>query len=214
MMKREVARRVFAKELNASTHVIKGEGDKAPVYILTPLGLKCNRVYVVGALLEKDETKPESGIWRIRISDPTGSFVGYVGKFQPEALEMLLEVDCPSIVALTAKVKLLEGIKRKFVILRPEIINVVDPDVRDYWIVETARSTLERIKDVELGRTETAKLAKEIYKTDTEEYKKVVKEVLTKLKEEFEALEEVEEEEEEEEIEFEEEEFDLKDLFS
>ncbi|MCS7121505.1 MAG: hypothetical protein NZ895_02755 [Archaeoglobaceae archaeon] len=211
MMKREVARRVFAKELNNSTHVIRSGGEKAPVYLLTPLGLRCNRVFVVGALLEKEETKPESGIWRIRVSDPTGSFVGYIGKFQPEALEMLLDIDYPSIVSLTAKVKVLEGIKKKFVILRPEMINTADPDVRDRWIIEAAKCTIERIKDVELGKTEDAKIAKEIYKTDLEDYKRTVKDVLMKLKEEFELLEEVEEEELE--LEIEEEEFDIKDLF-
>ncbi|RLI76300.1 hypothetical protein DRP04_12785, partial [Archaeoglobales archaeon] len=93
--RREVARRIFAKEFNDSTQVLREGGDKSPVYILTPLGLRCNRIFVIGALLEKEETRPDSGIWRIRVADPTGVFIGYVGKFQPEALESLLEIEPP-----------------------------------------------------------------------------------------------------------------------
>ncbi len=213
--KREVARRVFAKELNGATYTIRGEGDRSPIYVLTPLGLRCNRVFVIAALLEKEEVKPESGIWRIRLADPTGSFVAYVGRFQPEALESLMDIEPPVIAAITAKVRVFEGETRKFVSLRPEMINVSDPDARDYWIVETAKTTLERIRDIEEERTEDAKLAKEIYNPNVEEYRNAVREALLRLKEEYEVLEisEAEEEEVEEfEFEFEEEEFDLKDL--
>ncbi len=213
--KREVARRVFAKELNDATYTIRGEGDRSPIYVLTPLGLRCNRVFVIAALLEKEEVKPESGIWRIRLADPTGSFVAYVGRFQPEALESLMDIEPPVIAAITAKVRVFEGETRKFVSLRPEMINVSDPDARDYWIVETAKTTLERIRDIEEERTEDAKLAKEIYSPNVEEYRNAVREALLRLKEEYEVLEisEAEEEEVEElEFEFEEEEFDLKDL--
>ncbi|MET1124498.1 MAG: hypothetical protein ABWW66_04445 [Archaeoglobaceae archaeon] len=214
--RREIARRVFAKELNAATHTIRGEGERSPVYVLTPLGLRCNRVFVVGALLDKEEVKPESGIWRIRVADPTGSFVGYVGRFQPEALESLLDIEPPVLVALTAKVRVFEGATRTFVSLRPEIINLADPDARDYWVVETAKATVERIKAVEEEANEDARLAREIYNPDLEDYKRAVREALLRLKEEYEVFEEVEEEEEEyeelEELVFEEEEFDLRDL--
>ncbi len=222
--RREVARRVFAKELNDSTYTIKGKEDKSPVYVLTPLGLKCNRVFVIGALLEKEEVKPDSGIWRIRVADPTGSFIGYVGKFQPEALESLMEIEPPVLVSITAKVRVFEGATRSFVSLRPENMNISDSDARDYWIVETAKATLERIRDIVNESTEDAKLAKQIYNPDVEEYKRAVRDALLRLKEEYEVFEkleeeeEVEEEEEEEieeeefEFEFEEEVFDLSDL--
>ncbi|OYT33385.1 hypothetical protein B6U96_15950 [Archaeoglobales archaeon ex4484_92] len=213
--RREVARRIFAKELNGSTHIFKGNEEKSPVYVLTPLGLRCNRVFIIAALLEKEEVQPESGIWRIRLADPTGSFLGYVGRFQPEALESLTDIEPPVLVSLTAKVRVFEGSSRTLVTLRPENINISDIEARDYWIVETAKSTIKRIKDMENEISEDAKLAKQIYNPNLDEYRKAVKEALLKLKEEYEVVESAEEEEEEiEELEFdfEEEEFDLSDL--
>jgi len=45
---REVARRVFAKELRDSNfHYKEHEDPYAPQYIITPTGAKCNRVFVV-----------------------------------------------------------------------------------------------------------------------------------------------------------------------
>ena len=233
--RREVARRIFAYEFNKSTHRIQPEEDKAPVYVLTPLGMRCNRVFVVGALLDKDEIKPDSGIWRIRVADPTGAFFGYIGRFQPDALESLMEIEPPELVAIVGKVRVFERDGRLFVSLRPEYITVVDSETRDYWIYETALKTLERIRRMELKRDEDCKLAWQIYNPNLNEFRHIVKQALNSLKEEFELLEELEELEEkrfmeeeeferikgkeeleefEEEFEFEEEEWDLSDLLS
>jgi len=130
MRKREIARRMFAHEFNRSTYKIQDEGEKSPVYVLSPLGLRCNRIFIVGALLEKEEVRADSGIWRIRISDPTGVFSGFIGRYQPEALESLLEIDPPELVAITAKVRVFEG-ERTMVFIRPENISTVTSDVRD-----------------------------------------------------------------------------------
>jgi len=218
-MKREVARRVFAKELMDSNYAMKDEGEKSPVYILTPLGLKCNRVFIIGALTEKTDVGEESSIYRIRITDQTGSFVGYIGRFQPEAYDAIAEIDVLNLVAVTAKVRLFEGETRKFVSLRPETISIADAESRDYWVVETARATIKRIREMERGEGENVKLAREIYGTDIEEYKKAVKEALLRLKEEYtveeeEEIVEGEEIEEEVDIDFdiEEEEIDLTEL--
>jgi RPA family protein len=229
--RREIARRIFAYEFNRSTHRIQPEEDKAPVYVLTPLGMRCNRVFIVGALLDKDEIKPDSGIWRIRVSDPTGAFFGYVSRFQPDALEALMEIEPPELVAVVGKVRVFERDGRHFVSLRPEYISVVDSDVRDYWVYETALRTLERIRRMELKKDEDCKLAWQIYNPNLNEYRQIVKQALMSLKEEYEILEEIEESEEEieelrarreveelkefeEEFEFEEEEWDLSDILN
>lgn len=227
--KREVARRVFAHEFNKSTYKMQDESEKSPVYVLSPLGLRCNRIFVVGALLEKEEVRPDSGIWRIRVSDPTGVFSGFVSRYQPEALESLLEIEPPELVAITAKVRVFEG-ERTMVFIRPENISTVTSDVRDYWVVETARGTIERIEKVERDEDEDIKLAKQVYSIDLGEYKNVVKQALLTLMEGFveveEGVEEKEEEKEEieeaegeiedfediDEFEFEEEEWDLSEL--
>jgi RPA family protein len=207
-LRREVARRVFAKELMSSTHTITDGSEKSPVYVLTPLGLKCNRVFVIGVLTEKEERGEEGNIYRIRILDQTGSFVGYVGRYQPEAFEALEEIEPFTLVAVTAKVRVFEGERGKLVTLRPETISVSDPESRDYWVIETAIHTLERIRAMERGDSEMARMAMEVYNTNLEEYRKAVREAIMRLIEDYGELreEEAEEEEIEEEFEFEEEE--------
>lgn len=197
--RREIARRVFSKEFNSSKFKVGGEGEKEAVYVLTPLGLRCNRLFIVGVLLEKEEVKPDSNMWRIRVSDPTGSFLGFVGKFQPEALESLADLNPPEIIAVTAKAKLLERNGRVLPLIRPENINISDFETRDYWVIETAKATLRRIKALEKGED---RFTIEKYNPDLEEFRKAVLEALKKLKEEqivLEKEEKVEEKKEEEE---------------
>jgi RPA family protein len=213
--KREVARRMFAYEMNRSTYRLPKEDEKSPTYILTPLGLRVNRVFIVGALLDKEEIKPDSGIWRIRVSDPTSAVYGYVSRFQPDALESLMEIDVPELVAIVGKVRTFEVGARIFVSLRPEYIVPVESDVRDYWVYETAKKTIERIKAMERKEDDDCKLAWQIYNPNLNEYRQIVKQALLSLREGVVAEGEEEEEEIkafEEEFEFEEEEWDLSDL--
>jgi len=55
---REVAKRIFAEELKSSNYSFRDGEDQhqyAPSYLLTPTGGKCNRVFTVGTLTEKDD---------------------------------------------------------------------------------------------------------------------------------------------------------------
>ncbi len=213
--RREVARRVFAYELNRSTYRFPREDEKSPTYVLTPLGVRVNRIFLVGALLDKEEIKPDSGIWRIRVSDPTSAVYGYIGRFQPDALESLMEIDVPELVAIVGKVRTFEVGARIFVSIRPEYIAPVESEVRDYWVYETAKHTIERIKAMERKEDEDVKLAWQIYSPNLNEYRAVVKQALLTLKEGVVAEGEEEEEEIKEfegEFEFEEEEWDLSDI--
>ncbi len=224
--KRSVARRVFAFELNEATHRI--ESEEKLVQLLLPTGVPCSRVFIVGVLLDREETRPDSDFWRIRVSDPTGVFRGFIGKFQPDALESLLKIDPPEIVAIVSKVRLFEG-NRTVVTLRPEFIVPVERDVMNYWIVETAEHTLSRIESMKKGGKELVEEAWRIYNPDLSKYEERVKEALEavirspkveeeEVEEEKEEVEEVEVEEFEEipefsdEFEFEEEELDLSDI--
>jgi len=221
LLKREVARRVFARELMSSTYTLRDESEKSPLYVLTPLGLKCSRVFIIGVLTDMEERGEDGSIYRIRVADHTGAFIGYIGKYQPEAYEAIEEIDLLTPVAITAKVRVFEGETRKFVTLRPEMISVADPESKDYWVIETAVQTLKRIEEMKKGESDTARLAMEIYNTDLEEYRRAVREAVEKVMESYEfyfeerMLEEEEEEfeiEEDEELSFEEEEIDLTEL--
>ena len=150
--KREVARRVLAFELNKATHRLES-GDRA-IHVLLPTGISCNRIFLVGVLLDREETRPDSDFWKVRISDPTGVFRGFVGRFQPDALESLLKIEPPEIVAVVAKIRLFEGDTATIVTIRPEVIVPVEREVRDYWVIETAKHTLERINRMRKGGNE------------------------------------------------------------
>jgi len=177
--KREPAKRVFAFELNSSTYEMVGDDSKAK-YVLTPTGARCNRIFFVGALLEKEEVRPESGIWRIRVADPTGAITGYVGRFQSNALEALTEVEPPKMVAVVGKIRVLKSESRKFVAVRPEQISIVDTKVRDCWVYETAKSTLDRIKRMEEAKEsdDDFKLAWQVYNPNLDEYRRIVRKVI------------------------------------
>ncbi|WP_290902900.1 hypothetical protein [Ferroglobus sp.] len=205
--RREVAKRVFAYELTRSTHVLQDENVK---YALTPLGERVNRIFSVSVLLDKEEVRPDTNLWRIRLSDPTGVFYAYAGRFNSEAVEALLDLEPPVIVALVGKVRVFEGVTRKLVSVVPENLVEVESVVRDYWVLETAKTTLKRIEEMEKKEGEDVKLAWNIYNPNLEEYKSVVKQAVSLIREELEELEK--EFEEEEEFEFEEEEWDLTEL--
>ena len=52
MRGREVAWRMFAGELNDSSLVRTGDEERSPTHVITPLGAKINRVYVVGVITD------------------------------------------------------------------------------------------------------------------------------------------------------------------
>jgi len=151
MISREVAWRVFAAEFGASDLERKGEGDKAPSYVVTPLGAMVNRILLVGYLDNKQNTGTEEDpYWRAQVNDGTGTFYLYTSKYDPEAAQELAAIEAPAFVAVVGKSRTYapEG-GRVYVSVRPEKIVVVDQDARDRWIVETARSTLKRIEVME-----------------------------------------------------------------
>jgi RPA family protein len=146
-MKRQPAWRVFAGEFNDSTVEIKGEGDMAPSYVVTPLGAKINRVFIIGVLTDVENISEEGELIRAHISDPTGVFTIYSGQYQQEVTDALSKIDVPTFVAVIGKARTYspeEG--TLFVSIRPERILEVSADVRDHWILETCKNTKDRIE--------------------------------------------------------------------
>ena len=145
-MKRETAWRVFAGEYNDSTFEIKGEGEKTPSYVVTPLGAKVNRLFIVGVLTDVENISESGELLRAHLSDPTGVFTLYSGQYQQEATDALSNVEVPAFVAILGKSRTYspeEG--TLFVSVRPEKVVEVNANVRDQWILETCTSTKERI---------------------------------------------------------------------
>lgn len=152
---RETAHRAFAQEFNASKHEIKGQGEKDPSFLVTPLGAKVNRIHVVGVCTDVEPIGESGETWRARISDPTGVFTVYAGQYQPEAAQALSQIQPPCFLAVTGKARTYEPEPGSmFVSIRPEAISVVDEKTRDQWILDTARRTRDRLKAVNAVRAD------------------------------------------------------------
>jgi len=146
-MKRQTAWRVFAGEFNDSTVEIKGEGEMTPSFVVTPLGAKVNRLFVIGVLTDVENVSEDGELVRAHISDPTGVFTLYSGQYQQEATNALSDIEVPAFVAVIGKAKTYtpeDG--GMYVSIRPEKIMEVSADVRDRWILETCKNTKDRIE--------------------------------------------------------------------
>jgi len=65
--------------------------------------------------------------------------------------------------------------------IRPETISVVDEETRNRWILETARQTLDRIKELENGSSPHLEMITEHYSLDVEQYRQMVASALESL---------------------------------
>ncbi|MFW6320315.1 MAG: hypothetical protein ACOC0Z_00560, partial [Halohasta sp.] len=144
--RREVAYRLFAAEFDdASLSYSESDEERAPNYVVTPTGLRVNRLFAVGVLTEVEAINEET--LRGRIVDPTGAFVTYAGQYQPEAQAFLDRTTPPAFVAITGKARTFEpeDSDRVFTSVRPESLSEVDADTRDRWVVSAAEATLHRV---------------------------------------------------------------------
>ncbi len=205
---REVARRIFVEELKSSNYSFRDGEDQhqyAPQYLLTPTGAKCNRVFMVGTLTEKDDIGGDTEYWRGRVVDPTGSILIYAGQYQPEAAQILANMEAPAYVAVVGKPNLYQTEDGNIIIsLRAEAIQRVDEETRNQWIMDTARRTLERLavlksagpapvsgdfatadKVPAASPAQDAQRALEHYHTDIDHYKQMVIRALTSLQEDL-----------------------------
>jgi RPA family protein len=147
MIAREVAWRIFASEYNSSIHVETGTGERAPSYVITPLGAKVNRLFVVGVVTDVEnigtDTEP---MWRARLSDPTGVFFISAGQYQPEAAQILSKIKPPKFVAVIGKSRTYspeEGVI--YVSIRPEIIQMENPTLENIISLGADRNLAEGI---------------------------------------------------------------------
>ena len=154
LLKREVAKRVFARELEACRELEKSArldfqaaDSKSPNLLISPLGLILNRVFIVGVITELDSIGTQNDMWKARIVDPTGAFTVYAGQYQPDASIFFSTVQIPAFIALTGKVRIYEPEPGSiFVSIRAEEANVVDEEIRNRWVVDTAEQTVERLE--------------------------------------------------------------------
>lgn len=181
--KRQVAKRIFAYELGATSLSFKdGDDQYSPTYAITPTAAAVNRLFMVATLLEKENIGNESEYWRGRVADPTGSLNVYAGQYQPEAAQFLSDAQVPSLVAIIGKphtYKTDDGqIKTS---IRPEKIFAVDEETQNQWIMETAEATLSRLKAID-SDDPSALQAREHYELHAETYNTMIHAALKTIK--------------------------------
>jgi hypothetical protein len=182
---REVAHRLFAVELKESNLQVKeGQDQFSPQFLITPTGAKCNRVFVVGTLTEKEDIGTDSEFWRGRIVEPTGAFYVTAGQYQPEAAQMLAKTAPPEFIAVIGKPTTFTTKEGNILSsIRAESMHIVDAATRDKWIVETAGLTLKRLEKLAGSNPDPdAVKAREHYKTKVESYKELINKAVLSLK--------------------------------
>lgn len=144
---REVAWRIFAGEYNDANLEMEGSGERAPSYVVTPLGAKVNRIFVVGVITDIENVGTDmQPMWRARVSDPTGTFHVYAGQYQPEAAAALSKLKPPVFGAIVGKSRVYQPESGgTYTSIRPEAIKAVDERIRDFWILEACRSLRKRL---------------------------------------------------------------------
>jgi RPA family protein len=179
---REPAKRVFAQELREARHHFKeGTEEKSPTYVLLPSGERANRIFLVGTLTEKERKGEQNLFYQARIADPTGTFYIIAGSYQPDAMQQIARIEPPAFVAVVGKPSVYDTpTGAALVSIRAESITAVDADTRNLWVLDAARSTLDRLD--RLGSDEDSRKAMEIYRIDPVIYRRMVFDALAQLK--------------------------------
>jgi hypothetical protein len=183
---REPARRVYAGELRECRYDFKeGTDEKSPTFVLLPTGERCNRIFIVGTLTEKQRQGDQNIFYRGRVVDPTGTFFIMAGSYQPEAMQQLAKIDAPAFVAVIGKPSIYrkDDTSAPMLSVRVESINTVDKDTRDLWVLDTAARTLDRIEKFKTSSEADVTKAKEVYPTiDPGVFRRMAYDALAQIK--------------------------------
>ena len=161
---------MLASEFSDSTLNQQGSGEFDPMFIITKLGAKVNRVIVAGMLerLDPRETSNGSTLWQGQLRDPSGLHFFSVGDYAPESMrELTIQLssrieDGESIMLLmTAKARYFQNEEGAvYTSLRPEEAAIVTREVYRNWLVSACKGMLERMdmqeKAISLEKTTNA----------------------------------------------------------
>jgi uncharacterized protein len=136
---------IFAGELHRTTYrCTVGEGPGQEPAVLTPTGLCCRRLFLVGALLEV-EGKPGEML-QARVADPTGAFTLKAGRSEPGMTAALSGITPPAFVAVTGTPLLPAQARNARCQVVPAGIRTVTRETRDAWVIRTASATVSRLE--------------------------------------------------------------------
>ena len=153
--RRQPAWHMLAAEFGESTLHQQGSGEFDPLFVVTKLGAKVNRMIVAGLLerLEPRETANGATLWQGQLRDPSGLHYFAVGDYAPESMRELViqlssRIDDGETVMLTmtAKARYFQNEEGAvYTSLRPEEAAVITRSAYREWLVKAADSMLKRI---------------------------------------------------------------------
>ena len=140
--KRSSVTKMLIAELTRTTHSLpKGQEQYEAQTYLSPIGRTITKVMVVGTAVEKEDIGKDSSLWRLRISDPSGSVQIYAGMYQTEAAAVIAQLDIPCFVSVVGKLHIFEPEPGSHIVsIRPESVTVIDSGgkTRDDFILDAA----------------------------------------------------------------------------
>jgi RPA family protein len=144
----EGSARVFAGEYCRSTLSIPDDDPGNPAWVVTPGGAWCRSMFLSGALTEVSES---GDMVHTRLADPTGAFDLVIGGRNTPLAETICTIPVPSFVTISGRAQMYMKKGVAHVSVRPEQIRIVDRQVRDQWVLVTAKSTLARLSLINLA---------------------------------------------------------------
>ena len=133
-----------------------GDDQFAQTFFNLPTGKDVSRIFMVGVLTECEDIGTDTEYFRGRVADPSGSINIYAGEYQPEAAQVLAEIETPAFVAVVGKPNIYESDNGMTISIRPESVTIVDSVARDLWIQAAASETLGQLKDMEQSPEKSA----------------------------------------------------------
>ena len=181
---RNPARRAFAWEYKDATYEErKGDGDRAPRYLLLPTGEWANRVFIVGTLAEVVDNPDNDQYIHGEVNDPTGRFYIDAGQFQLEAIEKMRRIQTPEMVAITGKTVRFEGDSGVNTKVRVTNITPIPEALYDHWVADAAVQTIKRLENFGDENNEAARKAAEQYGADLDEYRDAAVDAVERVQE-------------------------------
>lgn len=104
--RRQPTHLVTGAELNSMVYQFTPDDDRdnAPNLFLSPTGMAANRVAIAGVLLKAVDVGQDDPYLKATVVTPDGETVSiFAGQYEPDALGLLQQVDCPTRVVVIGK---------------------------------------------------------------------------------------------------------------
>jgi len=146
--RRSSVTKMLIAELLRTTHDLpKGEEQYEAQTYLSPAGRTIAKVMIAGTATEKELLGEDNNLWRLRMSDPSGSIAVMAGQYQPDAAQIIAQMEVPCFVTVVGKLNVYEPEPGRHVVsIRPDTVTIVDGKTRDDFILDASIATAKAIR--------------------------------------------------------------------